>query len=96
MITLYILIAALILMLLYLAIAIEDYKNKMEKLYSTLKKLDFSKFELSDENKRLIYYGRKYKELMRDYMDDDVFNYCENDILATAELYRDFMKGDKK
>lgn len=96
MIALYVLTVVLVVLLIYLAIVMEGYQHKNEQLYSLLKKLDFSKFELSDENKRLIYYGRKYKELMRDYMDDDVFNYCENDVLATEELWKDFMKGDKK
>lgn len=66
MIGLYVLIFVLIVVLIYVAIVIEDYKHKMEQVYTLIKRLDFSKFELSDENKRLIYYGRKYKEILDD------------------------------
>lgn len=95
MIALYVLTVVLVVLLIYLVIVMEGYQHKNEQLYSLLKRLDFSKFELSDENKRLIYYGRKYKELMKDFMDDEL-SYCKNDTLITAELWKDFMEGESE
>ena len=66
MLALYVLVFVLIVVLIYVAIVIESYKIKMDQVYTLIKKLDFSRFELTDENKRLIYYGRKYKEILDD------------------------------